>query len=118
MTDLIASLSTGKGTWKEVQKIINSEEWENIFLITNEFGVKNFKSEKKVDFVLINDSKPSNAIVEDITKQLKGKISGIEVGLNLNSGSGNEHMAIIAAVLKLGLALRIVTVENEQLKLL
>ena len=118
MTDLIASLTTGKGTWTEVSKIIESEQWENIFLIANEFAIKNFSSKKKVNFIVINEKKPSYFIVKDITKQLQGKINGFEVALNLCSGTGKEHMAVMAALLKLGLALRFVTIENNQLKIL
>ncbi len=118
MTDLIASLSTGKGTWTEVNKIIESEEWENIFLIANDFAIKNFSSKKKINFIVINDKKPSYAIVQDIIKQLEGKINAFEVALNLSSGTGKEHMAVMAALLKLGLAIRIVTVEDNQLKIL
>ncbi len=118
MTDLIASLTTGKGTWTDVIKIIDSEEWENIFLITNEFGVKNFRSKKQVKFVVINGKKPSYFIVKDIIKQLEGKINDFEVALNISSGTGKEHMAIMAALLKLGLALRFVTIENNGLKIL
>ena len=36
MTDLIALISSGKGTIAHVQKVIDEEEWENIFIITNE----------------------------------------------------------------------------------
>ena len=118
MTDLIASLTTGKGTWIDVLKIMDSEDWGNIFLITNEFGVKNFRSKKKVNFIVINDKKPSYFIVKDIIKQLEGKINGFEVALNVSSGTGKEHMAIMAALLKLGLALRFVTIENNGLKIL
>ena len=118
MTDLIASLTTGKGTWTEVLNIMDSEEWDNIFLITNEFGLKNFKTNKKVNFVIINESKLSYETVEDITKQLQGKINGLEVALNIVSGTGKEHMAIMTAILKLGFAVRFVTVENNQMKVL
>jgi hypothetical protein len=118
MTDLIASLSTGKGTWTDVQKIIESEEWGNIFLITNEFGIKNFQSKKNVNFVVINSNKPSQIIVQDITKQLKDKINGLEVGLNITSGTGKEHMAVMASLLKLGLAVRYVVYEDNQMKVL
>jgi len=118
MTDLIASLTTGKGTWTEVIKIIDSEDWENIFLIANEFAIKNFQCKKQVNFVVINENKPSYAMVNDIIKQLKGKINGLEVALNISSGTGKEHMAIMAALLKLGLALRFVTIESNGLKIL
>ena len=38
MTDLIACISSGKGTWGHVARIIDGQEWNNIFLITNDFG--------------------------------------------------------------------------------
>ncbi len=118
MTDLVASLTTGKGTWAEVIRIIESQEWENVFLVTNEFGIKNFQTKKKVNFVVINESKPCSEIVEDITKQLKDRIKGIEVGLNLTSGTGKEHMALLAALIKLGHGVRYVVYENNQIKIL
>ncbi len=118
MTDLVASLTTGKGTWTEVIKIIDSEEWDNIFLITNEFGIKKFQTKKKVNFVVIDDKKTSDAIVKDIIKQLEGKVNGIEVALNLISGTGKEHMTIMAALLKLGFAVRFITIDGGQLRVL
>ncbi len=103
MTDLIACLSTGKGTWIHVKGVISGCEWDNIFLITNEFGREKFSSEKKVELLVVD-------------KQLKDKISGTEAALNLASGTGKEHMAILSAVLKLGLGVRLVALEKEGVK--
>ena len=36
MTDLIACLSSGKGTWGHVNRLISDGEWGKIFLITND----------------------------------------------------------------------------------
>jgi len=44
---------------------------------------------------------------------LKGKIRGIEAAVNLISGTGKEHMAIMSALLKLGLAIRFVTLTDS-----
>jgi len=114
MTDLIACLSTGKGTWTELLKIIDSVEWENIFLVTNEFGVKNFSCRKKVNFVIVDERKPAKEIMNDIIKQLHGKISSFEIALNIVSGTGKEHTAVLAALLKLGLAVRFVSYEENK----
>jgi len=116
MTDLIACLSTGKGTWTHVKGVISGCEWENIFLITNEFGKEKFSSEKKVEFIVVDSSKPLLELVEDIKKQLKDKISGTEVALNLVSGTGKEHMAILSAILKLGLGLRFIALTKDGVK--
>ena len=66
MTSLIACLSSGKGTWAHVSKLIEEQEWDSIFLVTNDFGVQNFKPEKKVNYILIDSSKYLEEIVKDI----------------------------------------------------
>ena len=116
MTDLVACLSTGKGTWTHVKGVISGCEWDNIFLITNEFGREKFSSEKKVEFIVVDSSKPLLELVGDIKKQLKDKISGTEVALNLVSGTGKEHMAILSAILKLGLGLRFIALTKDGVK--
>ena len=52
MADLVACVSTGKGTWLQVAGLIKRQEWDNIFLITNQFGKENFKPEKKANMIL------------------------------------------------------------------
>ena len=116
MTDLVACLSTGKGTWTHVKGVISGCEWDNIFLITNEFGREKFSSEKKVELIVVDSNKQLLELVEDIKKQLKDKISGTEVALNLASGTGKEHMAILSAVLKLGIGVRLVALAKEGVK--
>jgi hypothetical protein len=107
MTDLIACLSTGKGTWAHVSKLIEEQEWDNVFLITNEFGIENFKPTKKVEYILINSKRFLPDLIEDIKAQLKEKVNPTDVAVNLISGSGKEHMAILSALLKLGLGIRL-----------
>jgi len=116
MTDLVACLSTGKGTWTHVKGVISGCEWDKIFLITNEFGREKFSSEKKIELLVVDSNKPLLELIEDIKKQLKDKISGTEVALNLVSGTGKEHMAILSAVLKLGFGVRLVALTKEGVK--
>jgi len=108
MTDLVACLSSGKGTWIEVKNLIEKGEWEKVFLITNDFGVKNFSTSKKVEYVLIDSLKSIEAVVLDIKSQIDNQLVGTQVALNISSGSGKEHMAVISALLKLGLGIRLV----------
>ena len=53
---------------------------------------------------------------DQIHASLKNKLSFEEVAVNLISGTGTEHMAIISAVLKLGVGMRIVTTEENKIK--
>lgn len=113
MTDLIACLSSGKGTWQYLKELIEKEDWENIFLVTDSFGKDNFKPNKEINYILADNRKSIKAYTFEIKKQLEGKIKGFEVALNLTSGIGKEHMAILSAVLKLGLAIRLVALTKD-----
>ena len=50
MSELIACLSTGKGTWGHVGRIVQEEQWTKILLITNEYGKENFTKNDKTEF--------------------------------------------------------------------
>jgi len=117
MTDLIACLSLGKGTWKEVNDLINSEHFENIYLITNNIVKDKIDIKKDNVFVIIIDPrKEISSIVEEIHKNLKDRIKNLEVAVNISSGIGKEHMAIFSAVMKLGIGMRQVLWRDGQLK--
>lgn len=116
MTSLIACASSGKGTWGHVAKLISDHEWEKIYLITDDFGVHNFKPEKHVEFIIIDPAKYLPELIECIKKQLEGKIKDFEVALNIISGSGKEHMAILSALLKLGIGVRLIALTTEGIK--
>ena len=113
MTDLIACISAGEKSWAHVARLIKEQDWGKIFLITDEFGKKNFKSEKNADFIVVDFQKPVSELIEDIKKGLNGKIADFEVALNLVSGNGKEHMAILSALLKLGVGVRLMAVTKD-----
>jgi len=116
MTFLIACLTTGKGTWNHVAQLMNSGSFEKTFLVTNAFGKEKFTSEKPHEFVLIKEDKALEEIIVDIVNQLHGKLSGWEVGVNLISGTGKEHMALISALMRLGVGFRLVVLGTEGVK--
>ena len=110
MTDLVASLSSGPGTWIQVMKVIDSPSWNNVFLIAPTFFASKFQNVKKnVTVITIDDTKDISLLIDDIHAALVSKLgSDMEVGLNFASGSGKEHMAILAALLKMGKGIRFV----------
>jgi len=117
MTELVACLSAGKGTWGHVGRVIAEQEWDNIILITNDFGKEHFTAEKPVAMITVDTMKtPLTELIEQIKAGLKDKIKGTEVALNLVSGTGKEHMAILAALLKLGVGIRLVALTKEGFK--
>jgi len=115
MTDLIAFLSTGKGTWAHVSGLIKGESWNKIYLLTNDFGKEKFTAEDNTELIVID----SNASVEDlrdeIVKILKDKVKD-EIAVNFISGSGKEHMALIGALMKSGVGFRFVVQADEGVK--
>jgi len=119
MPTLIACLSTGKGTWSEVTKIMNSQPWDKVFLITNSFGRDTFTSpDPKISLIVVDTFAEPVILTEQIIKELKGKITDFEVGINFVSGSGKEHMALLEAVLELGLNFRLITLNNGQVEVM
>ena len=116
MTVLIACVSTGKGTWVEVSKLIGMEQWSKVVLIGNTFAKDNFQKPNNAEFIEIDSFKPLQVIKKIIVDNLKDKIEDPEVLLNLASGSGKEHMAIISALLSIGLGVRFVSTGAEGLE--
>lgn len=113
--DLIVNLSTGKGTWGHVSRLISDGKWNKVYIITNEFGKENFSNDKKAEMIVVDSRKGLEELKEDIYAGLKEKIKE-EVGLNLISGTGKEHMAMLAAVLKLGVGIRFFALTKEGVK--
>lgn len=116
MTDLVACLSSGKGTWGHVSRLISEGNFENVFLITNDFGKENYENVKKAELIIIDPNAPLLSLIEDIKNKLQNKIKSTEVALNMISGSGKEHMAVLSALLKLGLGIRLISLTTEGIK--
>ena len=116
MACLVASLSTGKGTWIHVSKLIQDGTWDKIFLITNLFGKENFSNTKNAEMIIIDDNKALEEIRDEIKKSLQGKLTDTEVAVNIISGTGKEHMAMLSAILQLGYGMRFVASTNDGLK--
>lgn len=114
MTELIACLSEGEATREHVRRVINQEEWDKVVIITDK--QEDFKADKEVDFILIDYKKLLPELIDEIKSKLKDRIMGTEVALNLISGTGKQHMAILSALLKLGVAIRLVALTKDGIK--
>tara|TARA_Y100000034_G_C6773099_1_gene345010 strand:+ start:393 stop:737 length:345 start_codon:yes stop_codon:yes gene_type:complete len=108
---LISCLSTGKGTWGHVNRLIEEGNFGKTILITNEFGKENF-SNKEAELIIVNTSQGLNEMRDEILSKLKGNVEG-EVAVNFVSGTGKEHMALISALLKLGVGIRLVALTKD-----
>jgi hypothetical protein len=110
--ELIALLSTGKGTWGQVSGLMTHGEWDNIILIGSDFA-KDFKHDKDFEFIQVNLDKKLKDLKEDFSQKLKGKIDGTEVALSIASGDGKEHMALISALINLPVGIRFAALTKE-----
>ena len=113
MPTLVACLSTGKGTWGHVNRLIEDDSWDKIILITNDYGKENFSKNDKTELIPINFDLGLNDLRDEIHSILKSKIQDTEVALNFISGAGKEHMALVSALLKLGIGIRLVALTKN-----
>ena len=111
--ELVALISSGKGSWGQVAGVINRGEWDNIILIGTDFA-KKFTTEKDFEFIEVANSSLIDLKQEILTK-LHGKIKGTEVALSIASGDGKEHMALISALLSLPVGIRFVALTKDGL---
>ncbi|MGM5481724.1 MAG: hypothetical protein ACQESE_04940 [Nanobdellota archaeon] len=108
MTQLVVLLSTGKGSWAHVARLINQSDFDEIVLVTNQFGRDKFSIEKKTSFITADLDQPIHSLRHDLISKLRPVVKGPEVGLNMISGSGKEHMALLSSLLGLGVGVRLV----------
>ena len=111
--ELVALVSSGKGSWGQIAGVIKNENWDNITLVGDNFA-KQFTSEKDFEFVEINSGNLVE-LKEQILNKLRGKIKGTEVALSIASGTGKEHMALISALLSLPVGIRFTALTKDGL---
>ncbi len=116
MTDLIACLSENEKGRIHIQKLVEGENWTQVFLVTTESSKKGFSCEKEVQYVIIDMQSPASEMIKSIQKQLHGKLNDLEVALNMVCGSGKEHMALLSALVKMGMGIRLMAVTKEGIK--
>lgn len=110
--ELVALLSTGKGTWAQVAGLMTHGEWDKIILLGDDFA-KDFKHEKKFDFIKVDLNQKIKDLQQNLKEKLKGKIDSMEVALTIASGDGKEHMALVSALINLPVGVRFAALTKE-----
>ncbi len=110
--ELVALLSTGKGSWAQVSGLMKYGEWDKIIILGDDFA-KRFTHDKKFEFIKVDLGKKLNELKDEFSKNLKGKIDGTEVALSIASGDGKEHMALISALITLPVGIRFAALTKE-----
>ncbi len=110
--ELVALLSSGKGTWAQVSGLMTQGEWDKIILFGDDFA-KDFQHQKKFEFIKVDLSKKLKELKEEFQQRLKGKINGTEVALSIASGDGKEHMALISALINTPVGIRFAALTKD-----
>ncbi len=113
MKILVACLSTGKGTWGHVNRVVQEGNFDKIILLTNEYGKENFTSNEKTEVIPVNFKQGLKELRDEIKNILQQKIKEPEIAINIVSGTGKEHTALISAVLKSGLGMRFIALTKD-----
>ncbi|MFH1801319.1 MAG: hypothetical protein ABH804_00585 [archaeon] len=110
--ELVALLSSGKGSWAQVSGLMKYGDWEKIVVLGGDFA-KEFKHEKKFEFIKVDLDKKIKELQQEFKEKLKGKFEGTEVALSIASGDGKEHMALISALINLPVGIRFAALTKE-----
>ena len=70
--ELVALLSTGKGSWVQIAGLIEQGEWDSIILIGDDYARK-FMPNKPSTFIYANLEQPIKELRDDFAEKLKDK---------------------------------------------
>ncbi|MHC1604748.1 MAG: hypothetical protein ACXQTP_02085 [Candidatus Methanofastidiosia archaeon] len=114
MKTLVVTLGVGKGTWGKVRRIVG-EEWEKIVFIGNQWAHDTFKTDSNSEWIILDDQKDICQMVEDIKTTIGDDMDDIYI--NLLSGSGKEHNAVLAAFAQANKSYKVVCVCDDGIKI-
>ncbi len=111
--ELVALLSTGKGSWGQVAGLIKNGTWEKIVVVGTSFAKDFVVPGIAFDFVEYDPEKGLVQLKKDFEKKLTGKFEGLDVALSIASGNGKEHMALQSALLSLPVGVRFTALTKD-----
>ncbi|MBI2564884.1 hypothetical protein HYV79_02740 [Candidatus Woesearchaeota archaeon] len=112
MTSLVVCMSSGKGTWSNIYSLIKFQDWENIFIITQTFFKDKIKLEKPHNLIVIDETETIQSIIAQLTENFKDKLVG-DVAVNMISGTGKEHTALLISLFKIGVGIRFIEATEQ-----
>lgn len=119
MSTLATILGTGKGTWHEVHELIKLNAFDKVIIFIDEWAAKTYRNEYSAVLVPIPENTSLDQLQDIMMQHLKAATSAdFDIAINIASGNGMQHTALIASALKLGVGIRLVTIENGQLKVI
>ena len=111
--ELVALLSTGKGTWGQVAGLIQKGEWEKVIVLGPPFAKDFTVQGEPFDFIEFDNNKSLVQLKKELQTKLKDKFNNLEVAISIASGNGKEHMALQSALLSLPLGVRFTALTKD-----
>ena len=111
--ELVALLSTGKGTWGQVSGLIQKGEWEKVIVLGPSFAKEFTVPGEAFDFIEFDSNKSLIQLKKELSTKLKGKFNNLEVAISIASGNGKEHMALQSALLSLPVGVRFTALTKD-----
>jgi hypothetical protein len=111
--ELVALLSTGKGTWGQVSGLIQKGEWEKVIVIGPGFAKDFIVHGETFEFIEFDPDKSLIQLKKELKKKLEDKFEGLEVALSIASGNGKEHMALQSALLSIPVGVRFTALTKD-----
>ena len=106
--ELVAFVGSDTENWGQVTALMKRMSDAHTYLIKNKHAPA-FPSSQNSTLIEVDSSLPLREFKDSLQEKLKSKLSGdFEVALSLASGTGKEHMALIAALLNLPVGIRLV----------
>ncbi len=113
MTVLIATLGDDGGTWAHLREVIAGDTWEHVYLLSSadqRDALPHIPG--PITRLGLDIKQPLPILTETICMALDGKVFG-DAAVNLISGSGKLHMAVLAALLRIGAGVRLVALTAD-----
>lgn len=105
---LVALIGKEKESLGQISALVNRFEAEKIILVKDK-SVEEFPQNENCEIVEINSDKDLFTLRDEIEIKLKKYLSSqFEVALSIASGNGKEHMAVLSALLRIPVGVRIV----------
>ena len=109
--ELVAYLGNDKENWGQVTALVRHTEWEKVILVKDK---KTSDLPVKGDVIEVDTSKPLLELKTELLEKLRKKLVGdFEVALSIASGTGKEHMALLAALLQIPVGVKITVYTKE-----
>ncbi|MCF7861268.1 hypothetical protein K9M79_03395 [Candidatus Woesearchaeota archaeon] len=118
MKVLIVTVSQNPAEVAHVKRLLSEGEWKKVIMIgfdkTKEI-VHTFEclNNDLFNYILCDPTMPIPEISSTLGSELSEASGEYEVAVNFTSGTGKLHMAVLSAVLKLGVGVRLVTISEK-----